>query len=131
MSTLSQSHYNLFNKARDLAEFGEHRIRVGCVIARKSRPLVGTFNTIRNDEPKNLGDEYHKHTYHAEANGLRLLPYEQASTGGLTMYVCRINRQGKLKPSKPCFRCIHAIQEQGAVSRIIFWDEQFCIAHLN
>ena len=122
MSTISQSHHNLFDKARDLAEFGEHRVRVGCVIARKGKPFVGTFNTIRNGEVESLGDQYFRHTYHAEANAIKLLQYEHVKTGGLTMLVCRLDRAGELKPSRPCHRCIRTIKNQGAISRIVFWN---------
>lgn len=123
MSNFSQTHLNLFEKAKMLAVHGEHRVRVGCIVARKTRPLAGAFNTVRNKDYTSLGDEFHKHTYHAEINCLRLLPYEQVARGGLTLYVCRLNHWDELKASKPCWRCLKHIQEQGAISRIVYWDE--------
>lgn len=120
MSNLSLTHQKLFHRARILAVHGEHRVRVGCVVARKSKPLAGAFNTARNEDSL---VEFHEQTWHAEVNCLKMLRYEHILNGGLTLYVCRIDQKGIPRASKPCRRCIEFIKEQNAVTRIVYWDD--------
>lgn len=126
MNNISKTNIKIFESAYELAQNGQHRVRVGAVVARKGTPLAGAFNTVRNDSPVDFKDQ----TYHAETNCLNSLMYEQVKRGGLTLYICRIGRRGELLPSYPCWRCMRFIHDQKAVSKLIFWDQQLEVIRL-
>ena len=107
-----------FTQAYELAQYGEHRVRVGCVATIKSTPIAGGFNTVRNITTS--GVHYSAHTNHAEMNVLDMIPY--MSRAKVSLYVCRIDSEGLLKPSKPCRRCIKSIHIVG-IKEVIFWDQ--------
>jgi len=106
-----------FTQAYNLAMNGEHRVRVGCVATIKSTPIAGGFNTIRNITTS--GVHYSAHTNHAEMNVLDMIPY--MSRAKVSLYVCRIDSEGRLKPSLPCRRCLREIRTIG-VKEIIYWN---------
>lgn len=108
-----------FKRAFELAKLGEHRVRVGCLAVSKSTPLCGSFNKIRNITTK--GVEYTAHTYHAEQNVLAMIPYRLVNSS--TLYVCRIDGNNDLKPSKPCFRCRKKINKAG-IKEIVYWNRK-------
>lgn len=106
-----------FSRAFELARFGEHRVRVGCLAVNKSTPIAGTWNTIRNATTN--GVPYTAHTNHAEASCINLVPYLRRSK--ITLYVCRIDSNDLLKPSKPCKHCMTVIRGN-RVKEVIFWN---------
>jgi len=106
-----------YQKALELAEFGEHRVRVGCVSVYKSTIITGTFNTHRNSS---FGVPYTDLTTHAEKSCINLMPRHMRS--GATLYIARIDQDGRVKPSKPCGRCMRMILEQ-EIKEMVFWDE--------
>lgn len=114
---ISKSDHLHFTKAMYLAHSGKHRVRVGCVAAIKGTRIAGAFNTVRN-VTKN-GVVFTDHTFHAEENCLRMVPYELRPKTSL--YVCRIDRNGRLKPSYPCVYCLAQIKITG-FKYLIYYD---------
>lgn len=108
-------------KARELAAFGEHRVRVGAVAAIKRTPIAGAFNTSRNLPTV----EYPHCTVHAEVNLLRMIPYNKRSK--VTVYVARISKANKLMPSKPCWRCCEALGIAG-IPEVVYYNGSTYIA---
>ena len=106
-----------FTKAWELASYGEHRVRVGCVAVIKSTPIAGSFNTIRNTTVS--GVPYTAHTNHAEENCISMIPYLSRSKA--TIYICRIDSEGALKASKPCKHCLRLIRRH-QIKEVVFWD---------
>lgn len=88
-----------FDSAIELANYGEHRVRVGCVAAVNGKRVAGAFNTYRNRPDLGYGNA----TYHAEFNVIRQIPYRLIKKA--TIYVARINVMGGPVPSYPCERC--------------------------
>lgn len=113
--TLSNSDLIMLGKARVLATFGQHRVRVGAVAAIKRTPIAGAFNTSRNLPSV----EYPHCTVHAEVNLLKMIPYEKRSK--VTIYVSRISRANKLLPSKPCNRCCNALGIAG-IPEVVYYN---------
>lgn len=107
-----------FSQAFELASYGEHRVRVGCVATIKGTPIAGAFNTIRNITTS--GVHYTAHTNHAEANCIDMVPY--LSREKISLYVCRIDSLGNLKPSLPCRRCLKLIRVQH-IKEVIYWNQ--------
>ena len=119
---ITQTHERLFQRAYNLAHFGEHRVRVGALAANKSTTICGAFNTIRNHT---LNDStFLSYTRHAEWNCLRMVPYNLL--GNITLYVARIDPKSNLKPSYPCNRCLPFIQKLG-IKEIIYWNHQLIL----
>ncbi len=81
-----------------------------------SRPLGGSWNRARN-EIDNVPFGYA--TYHAEQH---VLKSNQSNVFGCTLYVARISINGDLMASFPCTRCIDAIQLDGKVSKLVYFD---------
>ena len=107
-----------FSRAFELAQYGEHRVRVGCIATIKSTPIAGTWNTIRNTTIS--GVPYTAHTNHAEASCINLVPYLRRSS--ITLYVCRIDSNGYLKPSRPCKHCMKVIRGN-RIKEVVFWND--------
>lgn len=92
--------HGFYQKALELAENGEHRVRVGCIAAVGNKLIAGGFNTYRND-PR-LTD-FGNATYHAEQNVLNMVPARLLDK--VTLYIARIKQNGEPVASEPCNRC--------------------------
>ena len=113
---ISNTERYLFDEATRLAEFGEHRVRVGAIAATGRTKVAGAFNTSRNRSPV----DYTAITYHAEHNLLRMLPYNLRQRS--TVYISRIDTDGRVCDSKPCPRCMKKLKRAG-IARIVYYSE--------
>lgn len=64
---------------------------------------------------------------HAETNIVRYLNKIKRSgkTKKFDLYVCRVNENGQLRNSKPCFHCIEEIKRTDMISNIVYSDFDF------
>lgn len=105
-----------FQRAIELSERGEHRVRVGTLLLKGSRPLGGSWNRARNPiDNVPFGDA----TVHAEQHVLKT---NKSNVFGCTLYVARISVRGDLMASFPCYRCMDAIYSDGKVSKLVYFD---------
>lgn len=93
------------------------RFRLGAVAVKSGRILSKGFNASRN-KPSGWMPR-HAWSTHAEEACLRRLP---DGASGVTLYVARVGKSGKLLLSKPCDDCLMAAEEAG-VSKIVFTEE--------
>jgi tRNA(Arg) A34 adenosine deaminase TadA len=107
---------DFFHRARNLAENGQHRVRVGCLAAVNGKIISGTFNTYRNDAKV---VPYKNATYHAEHNCLNLIP--DRFLPRVTLYVARINLSGIALPSRPCVYCMAEITSS-SVREVVYYS---------
>lgn len=117
---LSSTDHYLFRRARELAEFGEHRVRVGCVAAIKGTTICGAFNTHRNLPSV----EYPYCTNHAESNAIDGIPYDKKNK--VTLYVARISVAGYTQPSHPCVKCIARMIYTG-IKYVVYYDGKILV----
>jgi deoxycytidylate deaminase len=101
---ISSTDHLHFNCAQRLAEFGQHRVRVGCVAAIGRKRLAGSFNTYRNMA---MNVDWNQATRHAEVNCMYMVPWEKKNK--TTLYVARIGIYREPRPSFPCEACMDAI----------------------
>jgi deoxycytidylate deaminase len=91
---ISSTDHLHFNCAQRLAEFGQHRVRVGCVAAIGRKRL-----------------DWNQATRHAEVNCMYMVPWEKKDK--TTLYVARIGIYKEPRPSFPCEACMDAIVAKG------------------
>lgn len=103
-----------FYRAVSLAQQGQHRVRVGCIAAVNGKILAGAFNTFRNSAKI---VPHRAATYHAEHNTLNLIP--ERLLDRCTVYVARINLDGKPMPSRPCTYCMAEIAA-GSIREVVY-----------
>ena len=99
--------------ARRNAEQSTHKQRHGAVLVKGGRVLSMGINQPsfnRFSLLNRLDRSAMKSSLHAEIDCL--LKRDHDSTVGSTLYVCRINRSGKIRNSQPCPMC------QSAAKRI-------------
>ncbi len=106
----------LFDRAYDIARFGQHRVRVGAIAAIGNTQLSGAFNLQRNLPHVPFGAQ----TVHAERACLCLVPYEKRDK--VTLYVARIDSLGNIKPSKPCEKCAVSLIHEYHIKDVVFWN---------
>jgi tRNA(Arg) A34 adenosine deaminase TadA len=76
-------------RAAELARFGEHRVRVGCVITSHGKIIVGAFNTRRN--LTNIEYEVYGRTTHAEIAAAKQIEFDPSRNArGYRIYVARV-----------------------------------------
>jgi len=124
---ISQRHETLFARAVEMAQNGEHRVRVGAIAAIGNTQISGAFNTLRNSTLV----EYGFQTTHAEMACLDMVSFAKRSK--VTLYVARIDANGKLRPSFPCERCLKSIMSQ-QIKDVVFWNGTLKMrvsSHLN
>lgn len=127
MKTLAETRDRVFfYRAKRLAKHSDYpTYRVGAFAAHNNKALAGGFNTIRND-PTGRHDRtmFGNATYHAEYNCLRAVPERLLSR--ITLYVARIDKAGRLRPSRPCPSCRSVIDSYG-VREVVYWNGEFII----
>lgn len=105
-----------FDFARQIAELSPCNYRHGCVITDRAGRLVSFgFNSNKTHPTQaryasSLKQE-HKIFLHAEIAAL-----VKARHLGYNLYVVRVDRSGRLKPSEPCPICMMAISKAGIVN---------------
>jgi tRNA(Arg) A34 adenosine deaminase TadA len=107
---ISRRDDRLFRQAVVMAALGQGRVRVGVVLARGRRPYVWEHNVSgpTYGEPFLPG--------HAEQRALKQV------VGKTTAYVARIDQAGTLMPSVPCMACSGAIEDDGNIRRVVYYD---------
>lgn len=111
-----KSDIKFLERAAELAENGEHRVRVGALAVSKGKPLAGAWNTIRNTSPVGFVDI----SVHAEVACIEMLSYQILPR--TTLYVVRINKAGEIMPSEPCPRCLTFL-EAANIRSIVYYDK--------
>lgn len=88
----------------------------GSVIVKGGRVISTGYNKERS-HPMIVSSEHIKDhcSVHAEIDAIK----RAKDVSGATIYVARVNRQGKARDSRPCSRCYKAIEEHG-IRKIIY-----------
>lgn len=108
MSNVYKNDTDWWMKAFELAKFGEHRVKVGCLAVVRGNPVAGTWNTLRNYE-SNVN--FTEMTVHAEMACLSLV--SERLRPSATFYIARIGKSGYSLPSHPCDRCMVELKRAG------------------
>jgi deoxycytidylate deaminase len=109
-----------FELARNVAYNSPYgKIRHGAVIAKGGSVLNASFN---KDKFNSFGSRFRSRdrghaTVHAELGAI--LGLSRHSTTGSDVYVCRINRDGDFRYSKPCTMCHDALKHVG-IKRVYY-----------
>jgi len=109
-----------FEQARNAAANSPYgKIRHGAVLAKGGSVLNVSFN---KDNYNSFGNRFRDldrghATVHAELGCI--LGLSRATTSGSDVYVCRINREGEFRYSKPCGMCHEALKHVG-VKRVYY-----------
>lgn len=96
--------------AKNLAQSSTCKQRHGAVIVKGGRIISTGTNKFRND-PLNVQSEYIKTScsVHAEIDAIKKV----SDLRGATIYVARVNKQGRPALSRPCDNCFEEIQRVG------------------
>ena len=109
-----------FEAARNLASNSPYgKLRHGALLVKGGSVLSSSFN---KDNFTAFGARFrnsdHGHaTVHAELGCILGMP--RSSTIGSDIYVCRINREGNFRYSKPCAMCHEAMKHVG-IKRVYY-----------
>lgn len=111
-------HENLIRRAVKVAQQSTYRWKHGAVVAKGNKVLGFAPNKLRNAPAV---DE-HNVSDHAERATLRELLKVRDDLRGCTIYIARINKQGKTMMSRPCPNCMNAIVDAG-IKEIVYTTE--------
>jgi tRNA(Arg) A34 adenosine deaminase TadA len=111
-------HDNLIRRAVRVAEQSTYRWKHGAVVAKGNKVLGFAPNKFRNAPAV---DE-HNVSDHAERATLRELLKVRDDLRGCTIYIARINKDGKTMMSRPCEWCMWAIIAAG-IKEIVYTNE--------
>lgn len=106
--------------ARNMAHNSPYgKIRHGAVLVKGGSVINASFN---KDNFSSFGSRFRAHhrghaTVHAELGCV--LGVSRSSTTGADLYVCRINRAGEFRYSKPCSMC-HDVLAHVGVKRVYY-----------
>tara|TARA_R110000796_G_scaffold222002_2_gene338178 strand:+ start:393 stop:824 length:432 start_codon:yes stop_codon:yes gene_type:complete len=109
-----------FSLARNIAYNSPYgKLRHGAVIVRGGSVINAAFN---KDNYTSFGTRFREPhrgpaTVHAEIGCI--LGLARTATTGTDLYVCRINRSGEFRNSKPCTMCHEALKHVG-VKRVFY-----------
>ena len=109
-----------FSLARNIAHNRPYgKIRHGAVLTKGGSIINASFN---KDNYTSFGSRFRSPlrghaTVHAELGCILGLPRDV--TSGADLYVCRINRKGEFRFSKPCSMCHEALKHVG-VKRVYY-----------
>ncbi len=109
-----------FELARNIAQNSPYgKIRHGAILAKGGSILNTSFN---KDKFNSFGSRFRDAdrgyaTVHAELGCILGMP--RSATTGADIYVCRINRDGEFRYSKPCGMCHEALKHVG-VKRVYY-----------
>ena len=101
--------------ATSLAKLSQGRSRHGCVVTRAGNILGSGYNKSRVHNVWVVWTDRSNCTTHAEANALARIP----DARGATLYVARVNKNGKKVMSKPCDECDRIIKARG-IKRVVY-----------
>ena len=119
---LSNRQEAFLSVARYMARKSEARQKHGAVIVNSGRVLGTGFNKDKN-HPDSVSPEHIKThcSVHAEVDAIRDAGW---NVKGATLYVARVNRQGKDRNSKPCDRCTVVIEE-AQIKKVIYTGSDY------
>ena len=109
-----------FELARNMAHNSPYgKIRHGALLAKGGSILNASFN---KENFSSFGARFRTHdrghaTVHAEIGAI--LGMSRSSTTGSDVYVCRINKDGEFRYSKPCSMCHEAMKHVG-IKRVYY-----------
>jgi deoxycytidylate deaminase len=110
-------HLSFFRLAVRAAQSSTQPMRVGAVLARKSRVLSVGCNS-RRTHPKSTVPTYQStHAEHAACRGV-----DPDELRGATLYVARITKTGKWSMSRPCQSCARLLRAKG-IRRVFYTNE--------
>ncbi len=112
---LSQKQRRMLDLALKFAESSDGVKRHGAVIVRGGRVLSVGVNKWRNRYLPASVDYDPNLTVHAEIDALSRLENPR----GATIYIARVNNQGKAMMSRPCIRCEAELQRLG-VKKVVY-----------
>lgn len=107
----------MVDRALQVAKASTVRHKHGAVLYKSGRVLGVAVNSQRNEHPT-MEIEKDNYTYHAEVAVLRAVSMIN-SIEGATIYVARVNRQGKQVNSMPCSDCLRSLVAAG-IKRIVY-----------
>lgn len=107
--------------ARDAATKSESKYKIGCVIAKKNKPLGIGYNNMSKTHPKSK-------TYggfiHAEFYAILQILNNRTDCRNSTVYLYRIKSDGSMGTSYPCSTCYKLLIEFGIRDIVYTSDEQ-------
>lgn len=124
---LSKSQRSFLDLATKIAETSEVRRQHGAVVVRGGRVLSVGVNRWRNRNTMTAGvtEAYDSSiSTHAEADALSRV----SDPMGATIYIARIDVQGRPRFSRPCENCAKLLEEAG-VKRVIYTTDQHTVVN--
>ena len=110
---------NYLNLAKRAAQQSQHdTFKHGAVLV-KGGSVLNRFRNVR--------DRGHA-THHAELGAIFGL--DRSTTQGATLYVCRTNREGKFRMSKPCSMCEQVLRFCG-IKRVVYTESENQVAKIK
>jgi pyrimidine deaminase RibD-like protein len=116
---MAEDFLSFLKLAKNVAKHSEYKIKVGCVITNKNKPVAIGFNKLKCPN-RRYKTEYN--TTHAEISALQNSGKERIK--GSVMYIYREDRNGNTKLSKPCEFCLPEIIKFG-VKKVYYTIEEF------
>lgn len=113
---LSKTQKNRLTRAMKLAELSTCNQRHGAIIMRSGAVISVGVNSYRNSPGMFDVVEGAHISWHAEIAAIRAY---KGDLNGTTLYVARINNNGKPMMSKPCINCQKAIKKAG-IKKIVY-----------
>lgn len=105
----------------------DKRYKLGAVVVKSGRVLAWGYNSNKN-RPENWIPRQ-AWSVHAEESCLRKI--KEGRNPGSTLYVARVNRNGKVRLSRPCRDCQNLARTHG-VERIVYTtDNGISVLTLN
>jgi tRNA(Arg) A34 adenosine deaminase TadA len=115
---LSKRDKQMLDRAITVAKQSTVKQKHGAVLYKSGRVLAVGVNSTRNFHNTMEIDRY-EYTYHAECAALRGAANQSGTAKDATIYVARVNRQGKPVNSMPCSQCLGTLSSAG-IKRIIY-----------
>lgn len=116
---LSNKDAGFLKLAENIASSSSLHYKHGAVIVKGGSVISTGINKFKN-HPSVIMDVQKIHEVchtHAEIDALR----KAGNVKGATIYVARINKQGKTRMSRPCNNCYSAIIQAG-INKIVYTD---------
>lgn len=102
------------SSAAKAAKKSIYRYRLGAVVIKNRKIISSGYNKTKSHPL--LFKDYDFYSIHAECDAIL------RASGGDTLVVVRIRKDGSLATSKPCYKCKEFIRDSG-IKRIIYVDQ--------
>ena len=117
--SLSNRDHAMLARAVEIAKQSTCKQKHGAIIYKSGRVLAVGINATRNEHPS-MEISRRDYTYHAECAAIRGVGNTNRSANeNATIYVARINRQGKPVNSFPCISC-QTWAALAGIKRVVF-----------